>query len=67
LLFQLLCYRPTAKVVLIAMVIIAAICGYFTDAYGTIFDRNMLVNSLQTDQAEAMGLMAPSLIIRLLF
>lgn len=48
------------------MVIIAAICGYFTDAYGTIFDRNMLVNSLQTDQAEAMGLMAPSLIIRLL-
>ncbi|WP_350560775.1 phosphoethanolamine--lipid A transferase [Psychrobacter sp. CAL346-MNA-CIBAN-0220] len=66
LLFQLLCYRPTAKVVLIAMVIIAAICGYFTDAYGTIFDRNMLVNSLQTDQAEAMGLMAPSLIIRLL-
>ena len=66
LLFQLLCYRPTAKVVLIAMVIIAAICGYFTDAYGTIFDRNMLINSLETDQAEAMGLMAPSFVIRLL-
>ena len=66
LLFQLLCYRPTAKAVLIAMVLIAAICGYFTDAYGTIFDRGMLVNSLQTDQAEAMGLMAPSFVIRLL-
>jgi lipid A ethanolaminephosphotransferase len=66
LLFQLLCYRPTAKIVLITMVIIAAICGYFTDAYGTIFDSNMLTNSLQTDQAEAMGLMAPSLIIRVL-
>lgn len=66
LLFQLLCYRPTAKVVLSVMVIIASICGYFTDTYGTIFDRNMLVNSLQTDQAEAMGLIAPSLIIQLL-
>ncbi|WP_079691814.1 phosphoethanolamine transferase [Psychrobacter sp. DAB_AL43B] len=66
LLFQLLCYRPTAKVVLITMVLIAAICGYFTDAYGTIFDSGMLVNSLQTDQAEAMGLMAPSFVIRLL-
>ncbi|KAA0914086.1 phosphoethanolamine transferase [Psychrobacter sp. ANT_WB68] len=66
LILQLLCYRPIAKPVLIIMVIIAAICGYFTDAYGTIFDPNMLVNSLQTDQAEAMGLMAPSFIIRLL-
>lgn len=66
LLFQLLCYRPTIKVVLIAMVLIAAICGYFTDAYGTVFDTNMLINSLQTDQAEATGLMSLSLIIRVL-
>ena len=66
LLFQLLCYRPIAKIMLITMLLIAAICGYFTDAYGTIFDSGMLVNSLQTDQAEAMGLMAPSFVIRLL-
>ena len=66
LLFQLLCYRPIAKPVLSIMLIIAAICGYFTDGYGTIFDSGMLVNSLQTDQAEAMGLMAPSFVIRLL-
>ena len=66
LVFQLLCYRPTAKVVLIAMVLIAAVCGYFTDSYGTIFDRDMLVNSLQTDKAEAIGLMAPSFLIRVL-
>ncbi|MFZ2843115.1 phosphoethanolamine transferase [Psychrobacter sp.] len=66
LLFQLLCYRPTIKIVLIAMVLIAAVCGYFTDAYGTVFDTNMLINSLQTDQAEAMGLMAPSFIFRVL-
>lgn len=66
LLFQLLCYRPTIKIVLIAMVLIAAVCGYFTDAYSTVFDTNMLINSVETDQAEAMGLMAPSLIIRVL-
>ena len=66
LLLQLLCYRHTAKIVLIAMVLIAAVCGYFTDAYGTIFDHDMLINSLQTDQAEAMGLMAPDFIIRVL-
>ena len=64
LLFQLLCYRPIAKPVLIAMVMIAAVCSYFTDGYGTIFDSSMLINSLQTDQAEAMGLMAPSFFIR---
>jgi len=66
LVLQLLCYRPIAKPVLIALLIIAAICGYFTDAYGTIFDTNMLINSLETDQAEAMGLFAPSMVIRLL-
>ncbi|GAF59492.1 LOW QUALITY PROTEIN: probable integral membrane protein [Psychrobacter sp. JCM 18902] len=65
LVLSLLCYRSTAKVVLIIMVLIAAICGYFTDATGQIFNRDMLINGLQTDQAEAMGLMAPSLFIRL--
>ncbi len=65
LLFQLLCYRAIAKPVLIALVMIAAVCGYFTDAYGTIFDTNMLINSMQTDQAEAMGLMSLSFFIRM--
>ena len=64
LLNQLLCCRPIAKPVLIAMVMIAAVCGYFTDAYGTIFDTNMLINSIQTDQGEAMGLMSLSFFIR---
>ena len=64
LVFQLLCYRPIAKSVLIAMVLIAAVCGYFTDAYGTIFDSNMLINSLQTDEGEAMGLMSLNFFIR---
>lgn len=66
LVLQLLCYRSIAKPVLIALLLIAAICGYFTDGYGTIFDSNMLINSLQTDQAEAMGLMTASFFIRVL-
>lgn len=66
LVLQLLCYRPIAKPILIALLITAAVCGYFTDAYGTIFDTNMLINSLETDQAEAMGLFAPSMVIRVL-
>lgn len=66
LVFQLLCYRAIAKPVLIALVMIAAVCGYFTDAYGTIFDTNMLINSMQTDQAEAMGLMSLSFFIRVI-
>lgn len=65
LLFQLLCYRPIAKPVLIALVLIAAVCGYFTDVYGTLFDKNMLVNSLQTDEAEAMGLMSLNFLIKI--
>lgn len=64
LVFQLLCYRVIAKPMLIALVMIAAVCSYFTDAYGTIFDTNMLINSMQTDQAEAMGLMSLSFFIR---
>lgn len=66
LLCQLLCYRVIAKPALITLVLIAAVCGYFTDAYGTIFDTNMLINSMQTDQAEAMGLMSISFFIRVL-
>ena len=64
LLIHLLCYRPMAMPVLIAMVMIGAVCGYFTDAYSTIFDTSMLINSMQTDQGEAMGLMSLSFFIR---
>ena len=66
LVLQLLCYRPMAKPVLIVLLLTAAVCGYFTSAYGTIFDTNMLINSMETDQAEAMGLFAPSMVIRVL-
>lgn len=64
LILQLLCYRLSYRFVLILMVIIAAVCAYFTDTYGTVFDRNMLLNGLQTDQAEAGDLLTSAFIIR---
>lgn len=66
LMFQLISYRRSYRLVLMFILIIAAVCAYFTDSYGTIFDRDMLLNSLQTDQAEARDLLAPTFIIRLL-
>ena len=66
LVLQLLCYRLSYRFVLILMVIVAAVCAYFTDSYGTIFDRDMLLNGLQTDQAEARDLLAPAFFIRVL-
>lgn len=56
LLLVLLCYRFTLKPVLIFMLIVASITGYFTDTYGTVYDTNMLQNALQTDKAETSGL-----------
>lgn len=66
LILQLLCYRISYRFVLMFIVIIAAACAYFTDTYGTIFDRNMLLNGMQTDEAEALDLLAPAFIIRVL-
>lgn len=61
---QLVSFKITVKPVLIVMVIIASICAYFTDEYGTIFDRSMLINGLQTDQAEARDLLSPLFLLR---
>lgn len=66
LVLQLLCYRISYRFVLILMVITAAICGYFTDNYGTVFDRDMLLNGLQTDQSEARDLLSFDFILRLI-
>ena len=66
LVLQLFTYKPAHKVILSLMIIIGAICAYFTDSYGTIFDTNMLVNGLETDHAEAMDLFAPAFLIRVL-
>lgn len=66
LLLQLFSHHLITKAMLIFMLIIASICSYFTDSYGTIFDTNMLVNGLQTDQAEVMDLLSISFLMHVL-
>ncbi len=66
LLLQLVCHKYLHKPMLILALTIGAICAYFTDSYGTIFDTHMLMNGLETDQAEAMDLFAPAFLIRVI-
>lgn len=48
-----LCHRWLVKPVLVAFLLFSAVLGYFTFAYGTIYDPQMISNALQTDSAEA--------------
>lgn len=64
LVLQLVSHKYLHKPMLILALMIGAICPYFTDSYGTIFDTHMLINGLETDQAEAMDLFAPAFLMR---
>ena len=63
LLLSLLCHRVLVKPVLILFVMASAGFAYFAHAYGTVFDRQMIANALQTDSAEAFDLVTPALLI----
>ncbi len=63
LLLSLLCHRMLVKPVLILFVMASAGFAYFAHAYGTVFDRQMIANALQTDSAEAFDLVTPALLI----
>lgn len=65
LLLVLLCYRFTLKPVLIFLLLLASVTGYFTDTYGTVYDTNMLQNALQTDKAESADLLNVLFIARI--
>lgn len=55
-LMALISNRFILKGILIAFLMLSSITGYFTDAYGTVYDTNMLQNALQTDQKESADL-----------
>lgn len=65
LLLVLLGYRHTLKTVAVAFIIIAAVAGYFTDTYGTVYDTTMLQNALQTDTAETKDLLNIKFLMRI--
>lgn len=66
LLLLLFSYRWTLKPVVVFFLLVAAICGYFTDTYGTVYDVSMLQNALQTDGAETQDLLSIWLFIRII-
>lgn len=59
-------YRGATVWVLALFVIASSAAGYFMDKYGTVIDREMLVNMLQTNVAEAGDLFNFNLLARLL-
>lgn len=65
-LLTLISNRFILKGVLILFLILSSITGYFTDAYGTVYDANMLQNALQTDQKESADLFNIIFLLRIL-
>lgn len=47
------------------MLLLSAICGYFSDQFGVVIDVDMIRNSLQTNLAESSDLLTLNLVIRL--
>jgi lipid A ethanolaminephosphotransferase len=45
-------FRGLLKPVAIAALLIAALCGYFMNAYGVVIDRELIQSALETDAAE---------------
>jgi lipid A ethanolaminephosphotransferase len=63
LLLSALCHRVLVKPVLITVLMLSATLSYFANAYGTVFDVQMLANALATDSAEAGDLFTPKLLL----
>ncbi len=59
----LVCYRYSAKPILILLLIVSAIVGYFANNYSIVFDDNMIANSLETNVAESVDLFSFELIV----
>ena len=64
-LFSLLALRWLLKPMLSLILMVAAACAYFMDAFGVIINDSMLRNVLETDAGEAAELLSPRLLIYL--
>lgn len=63
---SLLVWRRTARVVLSALVVVAAMAGHYMAAYGIYIDADMIRNVLHTDWREASDLMGGDILVPLL-
>ncbi|WP_317932842.1 phosphoethanolamine--lipid A transferase [Halioxenophilus sp. WMMB6] len=53
------------RFVLGLFLVLAAVCGYYTDQFHTIINADMLENAAETDTAEVRDLITPGLLLRL--
>ncbi|AFL69432.1 phosphoethanolamine transferase [Sulfurospirillum barnesii] len=56
-------HRLSFRIGVALLVFISALSSYFMDSFGTIIDKDMLINVLQTDSYEALSLITPKLIL----
>ncbi len=59
----LLTHRYTFKTMIAFLLSVAALSSYFIDSFGTIIDKDMLNNMMQTDSAEVLDLITPKLLL----
>lgn len=52
-----------ARVALALALVVAASASYFTSRYGVLIDADMVMNIVETNQAEALELVSPSLLV----
>ena len=51
------------RTILATILMISAFSAYFVDSFGVIIDREMLINAIQTDPAEASALFSPRFLL----
>jgi len=61
-LLQLLSYKRTIKPIIIILLLLSSFAAYFMDAYGVMIDDGMLINAIQTNVNESLGLLNSKLI-----
>jgi len=64
--FSILTFHPLYRWVMALIFFITAISSYFSDSFGTVIDRDMLINAVQTNAGEAKDLLTPRLLLYLL-
>ncbi|MBE0492567.1 MAG: phosphoethanolamine--lipid A transferase [Sulfurospirillum sp.] len=59
--------KSVSKLLIALLLLISALCAYFIDSFGTIIDKDMITNMLETDTAEVLDLFTLKLFLYLIF
>ena len=64
---ELFSYKKTIKPLLVFLLFASSFAAYFMDTYGVIIDDGMLINAVQTNAEESLGLLSIKLVLYILF